>query len=143
MSGQPVAERFWSGWLRVTAPITPEQKFEFISDVVREAVYFDFEGEHPDHGAVDLSVGLCDDPVVEGGSAVLQFPTIVTVFDTDLVIEDVPILIAGMVRERIDGGVRGSREVQGELDRDRWEPVGEDRIGLTKAIIDLVVVLGW
>jgi hypothetical protein len=83
----------------VTAPITSEQKFEFVSDVVREAVYFEFEGEHPDHGAVDPPVGLCDDPVVEGGSAVLQFPAIVIDFNPDLVVEDGSLALL-MIEER-------------------------------------------
>ena len=104
MSGQPVAGRIWAGRLRVTARITRRQTFEFISDVVREAVYFDFQGEHPEHGdTIDLSVGLCDDFVVEGGVVVLQFPAVVTVVDPNLGVEDALAISAGMVRDAVDG----------------------------------------
>ena len=103
MSGQAIAGRIWSGRLRVTASITAEQDFDFISDVVQEAIYFEFHGEHPDHGEVDLTVGLCDDPVEQGQMAVLLFPALVTILDPDLGVEKALALVAGMIRNAIEG----------------------------------------
>ena len=103
MSDRAIAGRIWAGRLRVTASITAGQDFEFICGVVQEAVYFDFGDEHPDHGdEVDLTVGLCDDPVEEGGVAVLHFPAVVTVFNPDLGVEKALTLVAGLVRDAIE-----------------------------------------
>jgi hypothetical protein len=124
MSHRPIAGRIWAGRLRVTASITAGQDFALVCGIVQEAVYFEFGDEHPDHGEeVDLTVGLCDDPVEEGGFVVLLFPAVVTIFDSDLVVEDTLALVAGMVRDAIAGwyetperfkvgfdGVDGSRE---------------------------------
>jgi hypothetical protein len=56
----------------VTAPFTADQGFDYMREVVREAVYIDFGEEHLEHGdTIDLKVGLCDDPVMEGGKAML------------------------------------------------------------------------
>jgi hypothetical protein len=80
MSERPIAGRIWAGRLRVTARITAGQDFEFICNVVREAVYFNFEGEHPEHdGRFDLTVGVCDDMIAEFGRAVLVFPAVLVV----------------------------------------------------------------
>ena len=66
-----IAGRIWVGELRVTAPITPDQDFEFIGNVVQESIYFDFFGEYPELGdEIDLTIGLCHDPVKQDGLAV-------------------------------------------------------------------------
>jgi hypothetical protein len=44
MSDRPIAGRIWAGRLRVTASITAEHDFEFVSRIVQEAVYFEFVG---------------------------------------------------------------------------------------------------
>jgi hypothetical protein len=104
MSDQPIAGRIWVGRLRVTASVTAEQDFDFVCGVVQEAIYFEFGDGHPDHGdRVDLTVGLCDDPIVEGQIAVLLFPAVVTIVDPDLVVTDALSLVAEMVRETING----------------------------------------
>jgi hypothetical protein len=88
----------------VTAQVTAEQDFDLVSGIVQEAIYFDFYGEHPDHGdTFDLTVGVCDDPVVEGRMAVLLFPAVVNIFDPDLLDGDAFALVAGIVRDAIDG----------------------------------------
>jgi hypothetical protein len=88
----------------VTAQVTAEQDFDLVSGIVQEAVYFEFGDLHPEHGdTFDLTVGVCDGPVVEGGMAVLLFPAVVTLFEPDLEIEDALTLIAGMVRDAIEG----------------------------------------
>jgi hypothetical protein len=107
----------------VTAPVTTDQDLDCISEVVHEAIHFDFYGEHPDHGEVDLTVGFCDDAVKEGGMAILRFPTLVIVFDPDLVVAEALSLVVGLVRDAIEGwyetpegfevsfiGLDGSRE---------------------------------
>jgi hypothetical protein len=104
MSERPIAGRIWAGWLRVTASMTAGQEIEFVGGIVQEAVYFEFGDGHPDHGdRVDLSVGLCDDPIEGGGMVVLQFPAVVTIYDWKLGPEKALALVAGLVRETIDG----------------------------------------
>ncbi len=104
MEEQIIAGRIWAGELRVTAPITPDQDFEFIGNAVQEAIYFDFFGEHRELGdEIDLMIGLCHDPLREDGLAVLRFPAIVTIFDPKLANEDALNLALGMLLNSING----------------------------------------
>lgn len=126
MSHRPVAGQIWAGRLRVVASITAGQDFDLVCGIVQDAVYFDFEDQHPGHGdEVVLTVGLCDDPVEGGRDSVLLFPAVVTVSDPDPGVEEALSLVAGLVQDAIDGwyeqperlsvgffGIDGGREVR-------------------------------
>jgi hypothetical protein len=104
MSERPIAGRIWAGRLRVTTPVTAVQDFDLVSGIVQESVYFEFGDGHPEHGdLIDLAVGLCDDPIREGGMAVMLFPAVLTIFEPDFGVEDALALVAWMVRDAIDG----------------------------------------
>jgi len=74
--------------------------FALGSTLALQSISFEFEGEHPDHRErIDLTVGLCDDPVIAGKSTLLSFLAIVSVFDRDLGVEDALSLVAGQAQD--------------------------------------------
>jgi orotate phosphoribosyltransferase-like protein len=106
----PVVARIWAGRLLVTSKITSMRNAGIVADAVRESVYFDFYGDHPEHGYdLELTVGLAADPVPVNGHVTVVFPAVLTIFNPRMSVQEVHAQVRTLVEEVIKNWYEGPK----------------------------------